>query len=258
MMIDGAAAPASHNNPLLFGQLTGATAAAQSAAPAPRRPAASAAPSDAAAAPADGCTSIESERVRLLTQQVLELQSLVAQMSGEQNGKPSHVASAQNHPAMTMSPVRNDPWQNSTEFQLKACEQQVVGLESQITQLQQLVEKLVTQSTSESEAPSKPAPSVNPRSRSVDPWSRDQQAEDSSAKPSITELQAQKIALLEAKLAELEKMQAASRAPVRNSADIAEPLIKADQPQAAMPPVENKAKPRTTVLGKIGMSLSRR
>jgi len=259
MMIDGAAAPASHNNPLLFGQLTGASA--QQTQTGTRRSAA-AAPATAApatAAPAEGCTSIESQRVQDLTRQIFELQKLAYQSSADPSSRASDVQALPGQAGVTMISAKNDPWQNSAEFQLKACEQQVAGLESQILELQKLVEKLATQNASESQtAPKSSASHVQPPNGG-DPWSRDQQEIGAADQEStIAARQAQRIALLEAKLEQFEKMHSASRADVSDEAGIAEPLIKPDQQQARKPTAENKSKARTSMLDKLGMSLSRR
>lgn len=207
MMIDGAAAPASHNNPLLFGQLTGASA--QQTQSGTRRPAAAApaAAAPAAAAPAapaaaaEGCTSLESQRVQDLTMQIFELQKLAYQSGADPGARTGVAQPLPSQAGVTMISAKNDPWQNSAEFQLNAFEQQVAGLESQILELQKLVEKLATQDASESQpAPKSSASHVQP-SNAVNPWSRDQQEIDAAAQEStIAAQQAQRIALLEAKL----------------------------------------------------------
>jgi len=264
MMIDGAAAPASHNNPLLFGQLTGASAqqtqpgARRSAAAAPAAAApATAAP--AAAAPAEGCTSSESQKVQELTRQIFELQKLAYQSSADPSARTSVAQPLPSQAGVTMVSAKNDPWQNSAEFQLKACEQQVAGLESQIMELQKLVEKLATQDVSEPQtAPKSSASHVLP-SKTVNPWSRDQQEFDEATQESdIADQQALKIALLEAKLEQFEKMNSASKVVVSDEDGSAEPLIKPTQQQARKPAADNKSKARTSMLNKLGMSLSRR
>lgn len=262
MMIDSAAAPASHNNPLLFGQLTGASAqqaqpgTRRSAAPATAAPAAAA---PAAAAPAEGCTSSESQKVQELTRQIFELQKLAYQSGLDPSARTSAAPSLPGQASVTMVSAKNDPWQNSAEFQLKACEQQVAGLESQIQELQKLVEKLATQRMSESQTAPKSSASHGQPSEAVDPWSRDQQEIDEAVEQStIAAQQALKIALLEAKLEEFEKTLSAGKVDVSDDGGIAEPLIRPAQQQARKPAAENKVRTRTSMLDKLGMSLSRR
>jgi len=259
MMIDGAAAPASHNNPLLFGQLTGASAQQTQSGTRRSAAAAPAAAAPAAAAPAEGCASIESQRVQDLTRQIFELQKLAYQSGADPGARTGVAQPLPSQAGVTMVSAKNDPWQNSAEFQLKACEQQVAGLESQIMELQKLVEKLATQNASESQpAPKSSASHIQP-SNAVDPWSQEQQETDEAAQEStIAAQQAQRIALLEAKLEQFEKMNSASRVVVSDEDGIAEPLIKPERQQARKPTAENKSKPRTSMLDKIGMSLSRR
>lgn len=267
MMIDGAAAPASHHNPLLFGQLTGASAQQtqprRSAAAAPAAPAPAAA-APAAAAPAegctsDGCTSLETQRIQDLTRQVLELQKLACQSSADPNARTRVTPVSLSQAGAPMVPAKTDPWQNSAEFELKACEQQVAGLESQILELQQLVEKLAKQGVSASPTVPKSSASHGQPSNAVDPWSREQQETDEAAQQStIAAQQAERIALLEARLEQFEKMNSASRVAVAEEVDIAEPLIKSEQQQTRKPTTETRSKTRTSVLDKLGMSLSRR
>ena len=270
MMIDGAAAPASHNNPLLFGQLTGASS--QQAQSSPRRSAAAApaspppaSPPPAAAAPAapvppEGCASIESQKVQDLTRQIFELQKLAYQSSVDPSATTNFPQTLPGQVGAPMVAAKNDPWQNSAEFQLKACEQQVAGLESQIRELQKLVEKLATPGMSESQPAPKSSASHGQPSKALDSWNRDQQEiDDADRESTIAAQQAQRIALLEARLEQFEKMHSSSRVEVSDdAAGVAEPFIKTEQQQVRRPAAENKSKARTSMLDKLGMSLSRR
>lgn len=141
MQIDGTAAAASHMNPLLMGQLTGAGIQQPTAAPA--RPAAAPAqpqPQPAAAAPAappsegccEGCySSVEQQKVLELKQQILQLQSVVAELNARQAQAQQQIVAAQS----TASAAQGTPATELPPQQAQLRDEQPAARQPTVTQV---------------------------------------------------------------------------------------------------------------------------
>lgn len=250
MHIDAAAAPASPQSPLLFGQIqsnlhsNGAAAAASPSRTKKDDPGAAAAgPSD------EGCTSLESRKVELLTRQVNELQKLLAQQNAASGAAPQKVAE---------SAPSTDPWASSRASEVAECEQSVAELSAQLSELQRLVTQLAELQAAEPQLKAVPQASI-PKAKKVNPWQepttepRDEEATpvNDPDKVLLSE-QAERIARLEAQLAKLsnpEPVQQASHEQVDSVAGVAKLPSQLETTSQT---------PRKSVLSRIGSSRSRR
>ncbi len=164
-----------------------------------------------------------------------------------------------------------DPWQNSVAHNLDAREQQMARLESQVTQMQKLIELLATQKLSESKPEPAPEPSQPPRSQRVNPWSDIEDNVESASVESDSDIvarHAEQIVQLQSKLDELVRTQqsahthASAERAVRVASepeeDAAKPLIRGQELQSKTPPSREKSSIRSSTFSKLGTILSRR
>jgi len=150
-----------------------------------------------------------------------------------------------------------DPWQNSMQHQFAVREEQVAKLESQVIELQKLVERLAVQKEEASSVLPSSAPVQRPRSQNVDPWNQNS-APVQTADTSHKDEQAEQIAMLQAKLEELSKSQQTAKL-TSSEQDVAEPLIRQEtrQPERELSKRE-KSTAKSGFFSRLGMTLTRR
>lgn len=258
MHLDGAAAPVSHQDPLLFGQLAGGTVQSRAgSAPAASAPA-NTAPAEAAPA---GCTPegcMSGLQRQQLQQQVMELQALVEHLAKQQGAMTPQESVSRD--SQNLFP--EEKWESAAEIQVRQYRQHVAGLESQITELQKLVEQLAAQKAAAQEPTETVKEPVRKRSRAIDPWKEEAEPESLSGSELADRNQAERIAMLEAKLAELQA--GGARTDEQKTTDTAEPLIRNTSHQANQTSSSNES-PRTVktasnsrILRKLATSFGQR
>jgi hypothetical protein len=261
MQLDGATAPVSHQEPLLFGQLAGSAAAA----PAQTRPARTApaetAPANVAPAPCtpEGClSSLQDPQRKRLEQQVMELQALVEHLAKQKGA----VASQDSAATVSQNLFPEEKWESAADIQVRQYRQHVAGLESQILELQKLVEQLAAQKAAAPELPETAKEPVRKRSRSIDPWTEGEETETLPKQEVADSSQAERIAMLEAQIAALQAKD--PRTEQRLPGETAEPLIPrsklavqqtsiSNESQASVKPASNSG-----ILRKLAASFGQR
>lgn len=171
MQVDGSTAPASAQNPLLFGHIPSGVQSFQPS----QGERASAAPADATPADAEGCSSIEARRRQMLAKK----------------NRPSKPA--------------EDGWVASSAVESRQRDEQISQLADQVSELQRAVALLAELKAAEAENNTTRAPSPKRQARAIQPWS---QTEVAAQEDELLQKQAERIRELEERLAQMEESQA--------------------------------------------------